>query len=225
LPIPRLIVLFDIDLTLIDYPLNQQTLAAALDEATGVRGMLDQINWHGATDRWLVGEGARLAGLPTEGIYERFADAYTRILGQSLATLPSSVLPGADALLTALARDHDAVLGIATGNMRRNAIFKLQHAGLATHFDPLRGGFGDHHADRADIVRAAAEDCDRRPGDRLVVLGDTERDVSAAIASDAVAIGVATGASSIEQLRAAGATGTLLSLSDLDSARTAILGA
>ena len=152
---PRLIVLFDIDLTLIDYPFNEETVSGALDAATGVPGLLKRLDWRGTTDRWLADEGARLTGGDGELLYERLAEAYTRILGESLATLRSSVLPGSAGLLESLASEHNAVLGISTGNTRRNAILKLEHAELAGYFDPLRGGFGDDLDDRADIVRAA----------------------------------------------------------------------
>ena len=220
----RLIVLFDIDLTLIDFRLNRETLSCALDVATGVSGLLDQMDWRGSTDRWLADEAARIAELASDGLHERFADAYTRILGENLATLQSSVLPGSAALLENLASEHDATLGISTGNTRRNAVLKLEHAELAGYFDPLRGGFGDDLDDRVDIVRAAAEACGRGAGDRLVVVGDTVRDVRAALASDAVAIGVATGASTVEELQAAGATVALPGLGNRDTALAAILG-
>ena len=70
----------------------------------------------------------------------------------------------------------------------------------------------------------ARTSCGRRAGDRLVVVGDTVRDITAALASEAVAIGVATGASTVEELEAAGATAVLPGLGDRDVALAAILG-
>ena len=222
-PTPQLIVLFDIDHTLIDYPMNRQTVAGALDAATGTPDLLDQIDWQGTTDRWLATEAARITDLPVDPLYERFADAYTRILGEHLARLPSTALPGCTSLLHRLTAQHAAVLGISTGNTRRNAILKLEHAELSPYFTPLRGGFGDEYADRADLVRAAARECDLRPGDRLVVLGDTACDVRSALAAGAIAIGVATGDSTTEDLRTAGAAVALPHLRDLDAALESIL--
>ncbi len=218
-----LIVLFDIDHTLIDYPLNEQTVAGALDEATGVPGLLGQLDWQGATDRWVAGEGARLTGADPRQVYSRFADAYTRILSEALASLPPTALPGAAALLDRLAVEQGVTLGICTGNTRRNAILKLEHAGLAAYFQPLRGGFGDTFDDRADIVRAASQDCGRQPGDRVVVVGDTQRDIEAARSADAFAVGVATGSSSLSALSSAGAHAVLPDLADRDACLAAII--
>ena len=47
---PRLIVLFDIDLTLIDFPNDTDTISGALEEATGVPGLFHQLDWRGSTD-------------------------------------------------------------------------------------------------------------------------------------------------------------------------------
>jgi len=221
---PRLVILFDIDHTLIDYPLNRETVAGALDEATGVPGLLDQMDWQGSSDLWITEEAKRIADVDGEGLYERFAAAYTRILEESLASMPSIALPGSTAVLERLRDEHEAVLGIATGNTRHNARLKLEQAELAGFFDPLRGGFGDDLDDRAAIVRTGAVELGREPGDRLVVVGDTLRDVSAALASGAVAVGVATGERSVEELRAAGATVSLAGLADVEAAVAAIVG-
>ena len=104
-----------------------------------------------------------------------------------------------------------------------NALLKLASAGLELYFTPMRGAFGDLHADRVDIFREAAIDCGHRDGQRLVFVGDTIRDVGAALALDAMAVGVATGHNTPEELRASGAHSVLPSMEDLDATLTALL--
>jgi len=222
---PRVIVLFDIDSTLIRIPTNRAILATALDVATGVPGLLDRLDFQGRTDRWMAAEIARVSGLPLTGMFERFAAAYTPTLVAALAGLPSTELPGAVALLHALAAHDHLTLGLATGNLRRNAPIKLASAGLSGFFEPLRGGFGDDHEARADLVRAGARECGTAPGDRVVVVGDTHHDVQAALAAGAIAIGVATGHIGADALAAAGAAAVLPDLADRDAALEAILEA
>jgi len=210
---PGLIVLFDLDLTLLEIPDDRNIRGRAIDRATGVSGVLDLIDDRGRTDRWLVEEIGRRGVATSNGLWDRYEVAYTAELSAALTVLPSSVLPGATELLTAL-RGTPAVLGISTGNLRANAITKLTHAGLAPFFDPLLGGFGDLHADRADIVRMGAEACRHVEGYRLVLVGDTIYDVRAALEAGAVPVAVATGHASREELRDSGAAVVLDDLTD-----------
>lgn len=220
---PARIVLFDLDLTLLRIEMDREVIAAALDAATGVPGLLDGVDYRGRSDGWLAGEVARLHGLDPHVIWPRYASAYTRVLSEALTSHGDSALPGAAGLLEALRERGDSVLGVATGNMRANAALKLASARLERFFDPLRGGFGDDHDDRADIVRAGAAACGWIEGDRLVVVGDTVHDVRAALGAGAVPIGVATGHATSAELTAAGAMVVLHSL-EHDGALAAILG-
>lgn len=217
---PGLIVLFDLDLTLLEIPGDRQIRGRAIDRATGVSGVLDLIDDRGRTDRWLVDEIDRRGIAATDGLWDRYEAAYTAELSAALTLLPSSVLPGALDLLTAL-RGTPAVLGISTGNLKANAIAKLAHAGLAPFFDPLLGGFGDLHSDRSDIVRMGAEACRYTEGCRLVVVGDTIYDVRAALDAGAMPVAVATGHASRQELRDAGAAVVLDDLTDTAAALAA----
>jgi phosphoglycolate phosphatase len=218
----RLIVLFDLDLTLLSIPDDRGIRARAIDRATGVPGVLDLIDDQGRTDRWLVDEVAARGIAEAPGLWERYEAEYHAELRRSLAGTPPSALPGADALLEAL-RAERATLGVSTGNLRLNAIAKLEHARLDGHFAPVRGGFGDHHADRADIVRSGAHACGHAAGDRLVVIGDTVHDVRAALDAGAVPVAVATGHASADELHEAGARVVLPDLAHTATALRAIL--
>ena len=113
-------------------------------------------------------------------------------------------------------------MGLGTGNWRQTAFVKLAHVGLDEYFET--GGFGDRHDNRPDMLREGVAALGWQAGERLVVIGDSEHDVTGAHAVGVVAVGVATGSWSESDLTAAGADETLHDLSDLDRALRALLG-
>jgi phosphoglycolate phosphatase len=136
-------------------------------------------------------------------------DAYLAVLPDELARAAGfHVKPGVEALLAALVGRDDCAVGLGTGNLRAGAMLKLEHARLAAHFG--FGGYACDAADRAELLRigaargaallgAAPDAC------RVVVIGDTPRDVAAARAIGAACVGVGTGGCTPQALRAAGA--------------------
>lgn len=223
------LLLFDIDHTLIvSGGAGRAAIAAAVADEFGVRRPLDGMAVDGRTDRAILGEALERAGLA------HGPDAIKRLLEAYLARLPAElrarrgrVLPGVPALLDALAR-AGAPLGLATGNVARGAEIKLRHFGLWERFPA--GGFGDVSADRAEVVAAAIEAAGRATGlngsgaaPAPIVIGDTPRDVAAAHAAGARALGVATGKWDEAALRAAGAEFTLADLGDTEAALAILL--
>ena len=112
-----------------------------------------------------------------------------------------------EAVLAARSREGVAV-GLGTGNVRRGAQVKLERVGIYEQFS--FGGFGCDSEDRVELIRHGArsgaaqlgvpvEEC------RVVVIGDTPKDVHAAKGIGAVCIGVGTGNFSAPALLAAGA--------------------
>lgn len=97
-----------------------------------------------------------------------------------------------------------------TGNARRRARIKLDAAGLTGYFDLGVGGYGDLPADRWRILEESVERVDLLRGgpverDRVVVIGDTPRDVAAAQRAGLRSVGVATGHHGAAELEEAGA--------------------
>ncbi len=218
------LILFDIDGTLV------------LTGRAGVRGMnlafgrlhgrdraLDDVPIAGRTDRAIVIDALRGIGVePTEDAIGALRDAYIEILAVEIHRPapghPSLVLPGVTALLDALDRQEGTVSALLTGNFQRGASVKLGHFALWQRF--AFGAFGDDHVDRRALVSVAVERAEAAgahvPAERIVIIGDTPRDIDCAKASGARAIGVATGPFSRSALEQAGADLTVDTLEPTD---------
>jgi phosphoglycolate phosphatase-like HAD superfamily hydrolase len=112
-------------------------------------------------------------------------------------------------LLERLAGYEHVALGLGTGNVERGAQIKLGRARLGRHFS--FGGYGSDSAERAELLRAGAERGAARLGVsvvtcRVVVIGDTPRDVAGAQAIGADCLAVGTGGHEAAALQALGAT-------------------
>jgi len=120
------------------------------------------------------------------------------------------------------------VQSVLTGNVRQVAEVKLSMAGLADRLDLGIGAYGESHEVRAELVHLARANAARRygtgfPGKQTVLVGDTELDVAAALATGARVVGVATGGTTADKLAAAGAHAVLPSLADTSATLAAVL--
>ena len=223
---PRACLLFDLDYTLTaSQGAGSAAMRRAFGSEPGTSAALDDLGgaFQGRTDGFIIGEIARRSGVDAASLWARYEDDYPRLLGQELDDRDVRVLPGVTVLLDALAARDDVAFCLATGNSRRAAFLKLERAGLERYFGG--GGFGDRHEHRAHMLREAIDAVGWQPGERLVVIGDSEHDVAAAHDVDAIAAGVATGSLSEAQLIDAGADVTLPDLGDLQRTLDALLGA
>jgi phosphoglycolate phosphatase-like HAD superfamily hydrolase len=222
------LVLFDIDLTLLEFGTDRDVLRQVIAQLTDDPD-LRRLDPTGRSDGWVVSRLAAGAGETVEALLPRYQAKYRTQLEVALARDAASPLPGAVPLLERLVGSDGVSLAIATGNLRANAELKLGSAGLAGFFEPLRGGFGDHASDRAGIVAAALVDCgvteDPVTVERVVLLGDTQLDMSAAARNGVIPIGVATGRYSVQRLRDAGAAAVYRDLVDTERVADAILSA
>jgi len=109
------------------------------------------------------------------------------------ATTDYYILPGALDLLEAL-KSHDYKLGIATGNFRKFADWKLDGAGIGQFF--TFGGYGDDAESRSDIIGAALRMAGYNSNIKACHFGDTPVDIEAAheIGILAAAVSVKAGA-------------------------------
>ena len=206
-----MIVLFDIDGTLIDpRGAGTRSLNACFHQVYGRAGAADGIMASGQTDAFLFPAIADRLGIPWEP--DRVYPVYLSALAEELPRGPARILPGVQALCAALAARGDLAVGLQTGNIRAAAEMKLAYAGLADHF--RFGGFGEDGPDRGDLVRTAIARA-ARPGVPVVVIGDAPNDVLAARAVGARAVAVATGWHPRAELEALGADVVLADLTDI----------
>jgi phosphoglycolate phosphatase len=165
----------------------------------------------GRTDPLIVRDALRAHGIAdADHDWRRFQDSYVEALAAEIAHdhPDKRVLPGVVPLLDALAIPADRILALLTGNFESSARVKLEHFDLWRYFG--WGAFGDDAPHRNGLVpiaveRGVARGHPRVPPDRIVVIGDTPRDVECAAAAGARCLAVATGGASAEQLREAGA--------------------
>ncbi|MDV6298191.1 haloacid dehalogenase-like hydrolase [Dietzia maris] len=217
------LVLWDLDLTLLDPAgFGTRMITPALADLLG-RDPVMGASFAGRTDRAILTDLLEINGIGVDDdeVVHSLMDAVARrceTFGDDLLAGGGGPLPGAHEAVAALAADPRLHQGIVTGNMRRTALLKLRLCGFDGLPDPGLGAFGDHHADRAHLVRdalaaARARGVDVTPG-RSVVVGDHVHDVRGARAAGAVCVAVATGRVSADDLRAAGAHAVLPDLTD-----------
>ncbi len=216
------LVLFDIDGTL----LRAQGLGLVVMERVGRRLLgpaftLEGIDFGGALDPWIFRQAAaRLGHDDPSHLHPAFRDAYLAELARELdqGEQRPILLPGVLAALAAFRDDPIATLGLVTGNYARAVPLKLRAAGI----DPAQfvvAAYGDDAPTRPDLVRLAMEQWRARGADpdprRVVVIGDTPRDVDCAKKNGCRSIAVATGRHSVEELEAGGADLVLRDLTGL----------
>lgn len=220
----RILVLFDIDGTLLlSHGAGAKAFSRALDVAFGWKDDLRYIRFSGSTDLDVLHRVAERHGASlTPDQVALFFETMPRALEEMIVDAESTLFPGVRALLEALIDEPRILLGLVTGNEEACARIKLRIYDLHGHF--TLGAYGHEHADRTEIARRAI----RRAKDALpegqqfrqiFLIGDTPNDVSAAKEVGAVAIAVATGVHSVEELLKTGADHVLVDLSDLAHVR------
>jgi len=216
-------LLFDIDQTLLaSNHAGGAAMRRAFAAVDGAAEAFADLKYEGRTDLWIVRQVALACGVDEAVLMTTYREVYPSMLREEVKERDAHALPGTGALLESLVSRDDVAMGLGTGNWRDTAFIKLGHAGLAHYFET--GGFGDRHDNRPDILREGAAALGWQTGERLVVIGDSEHDITGAHAVGAVAVGVATGSWSEDQLEAAGADAVLSDLSDLGRAVAVLLG-
>lgn len=215
------VLLWDIDGTLVTTSgVGRRAVERAFERQHGRGDACALIRFDGMTDRGITRLGLEAIGLePTEAAIDAVLAVYVQELQQQLVfSTPDSyrVHAGVETALAA-ARERGMAQGLGTGNIAEGARLKLEHVGLYHHFD--FGGFGSDHELRVELIRLAAERGAQQLGRtrdacRIVVIGDTPKDVDAARGIGAESLGVGTGSFSAEQLRQHGATYAFADLSE-----------
>lgn len=205
------ILLFDIDGTLVTTGgagrrAMERGFAAIFGRPEAVRFAMD-----GMTDRLIVRRALGNIGVPVEGdVIDRVLAAYVEALREEVLSVPDEQYRVHLGMHEAIAagKARGAAVGLGTGNVQLGARVKLERVGLHEEFS--FGGFGCDAEERAHLLAIGAQRGAAKLGVpvlecSVVVIGDTPKDVVAALGIGARCVGVGTGRYSAEELLASGA--------------------
>jgi len=204
------LLLFDIDLTLIDSARSgRRAMTLAFEKLFGIKDGMDKVNFAGRTDRAIFRDALAYQGLEWQKEKEEnFKGVYFEKLKIEIAKPNSEkhLEPGVLELLNELNQREDVFLGLLTGNWRQGAQIKLEHFNLY-HFFEL-GAFADDSENRNELPRSAVQRFSEKMGlsispENVFIVGDTPLDIACAKSFDAKSVAVATGFFSYEDLEAA----------------------
>jgi phosphoglycolate phosphatase-like HAD superfamily hydrolase len=228
---PNALLLFDVDQTLItSHGSGMRAMLAAGREMFGPQFSTESVSFAGRIDPLILHELIAAAGHePTAERMETFKQTYFRHIHVTLAEAkvhpekPARTLPGVLELLAELEGNHAGLCrGVLTGNYELSGLAKLRACGIAPEVFTIRvwgdesrsvpptrndlpavgiAKFGEHHS---------------RPvqPSRTVIIGDTPHDVACAHACGCKCLAVATGFSSVDELRRAGADAVVENLGE-----------
>lgn len=210
MPSPSRLILFDIDGTLLTAGgAPRRAFRHALIAHFGTNGDEARTDFSGKTDPQIVYEIMRGAGFDDDRIGTGMTELFEHYLEGLKRELPQDAShrlhPGAAEIVESLASDPRVVLGLVTGNVERGARLKLERFDLWRRF-PV-GAFGSDDPDRDRLPQIAIDRARRltgRPftGADAVVIGDSPADVRCARAVGAMAVAVASGLPTREELAA-----------------------
>lgn len=203
------LLLFDIDGTLIHSGgAGRRAMNAAFERVFGVPNALDNIPLAGRTDLAIISHAAQEFALHNNyDVFERFRERYFELIKDEVkqANPEMRVMPGVRCLLDELKKRENVHLALLTGNWEYSGRVKLDQFGLSDYFD--LGAFADDSVVREELLPFAVNRFERRYGFRpygkdVYVIGDTLADIDCAHAHNGVAVAVATGPFSVQELEA-----------------------
>lgn len=219
------LILFDIDGTLIDTAgAGRRAMEQAFQQRFDIESISERargVRFAGMTDRRIIDELLRAAGLPADGDGARgeLESAYLEALETQMRRQDPRrrILPGVARTLVELEARAAVHLGLLTGNLEAGARIKLEPFDLNRYFPG--GGYGSDHRDRREVARIAHDKLSRLYGiifdpARVVVVGDTELDVRCAKSNGFRSLAVLSGWGAVEAIHAEGPDAVLDDLSD-----------
>jgi len=224
LPVVRpTVLLFDVDGTLVTTDgAGRRAVERAFELRHGTKAVV-AFSFGGMTDKAIVRSGllalGRFFASETELLAEMEAtlDFYLEVLAEEVSRTTIRIHDGMERAMDMAEAQPGVALGLGTGNIRRGAQIKLGRVGIFHRF--TFGGFGDDSIDRPPLLLAGARRGAEKLGApveecRIVVIGDTPKDIAGAQAIGADSIAVATGGHTLAELRACGPTAAFATLAD-----------
>lgn len=196
--------LFDIDNTLVrNSTVHRTSFLESVRRNYHIEPDFEGIDLFGQTDSSIL-----LSLLKKYNIEESFkSSSFIRcqrsmenIYKHNAASDTVKAISGVKELLDAL--EDKVNLGIVSGNFEKIAWLKLKKTGMQKYFNG--GGFGSDSTDRSECVKIAVERAgnhyDISHKNNVIVFGDTPKDIIAAHKAGCVAVGIATGHFSFNEL-------------------------
>jgi phosphoglycolate phosphatase len=214
-PAPPLLILFDVDGTLLmtSDPLMGQAVVETLEKLYAVAlpaDAIERVDHAGQTNKRIARLVLHAAGLDDEAVDARLdawcvrsAERYLELLAGA-STGDWQARPGSVDVLAAL-QEQGHRLALLTGNPEQAARARMERLGLARFFREGEGAFGCDGETRGALIDLARRRAGHWPAARTVEVGDTYRDVETAHAAGVRSVVFASGRVSRERLAEADA--------------------
>ncbi len=212
------VLLFDIDGTLISTGgCGRRAMERAFETLYGRRDIC-AFRFDGMTDLQIARQALTLLGAePSRAAMDESIRTYLKLLAEETAASDDRSYRLHDGVVEALraSRARGCGIGLGTGNVHEGARIKLERVSVFDEF--AFGGFGSDAEDRTELLRHGAERGAAHLGVpldacRVVVIGDTPKDVIAAHGIGAECLAVGTGTFTTAELVAQGPTHVFTSL-------------
>lgn len=186
--------LFDIDGTLVNLTdVHAQAYLRAYEEVTGFKIPREQIlRQFGKPERPMHEEVFQELGIEDDGRIEKVIQAFEKHDVAAIQTADVEPLPGVTSFLEHLVNANEYA-GIITGLIPTIGSLILRRLDLSKYFAIFSYDTG--FPTRVEIVKNAIGQADAKNYNyqRIVVIGDTEKDIKSGKAVNAFTVGVATG--------------------------------
>lgn len=231
---PRLLVLWNVDLTLVDVArVSRAAYAEAFPKVAG-RPLVQLPQMAGRSEPEVFFEALALNGADMSGAAEELLRPFSQELTAAMHTRRADLATHGqllDGAADALKAVHDlgtAVQSVLTGSSKPNALLKLAAFGLDRYLDLEVGGFGTEAYPRGTLLTVARQRAEQKyQADfehTTVYIGDAVRDVEAAQIGEARSVAVASGRATVADLREAGADVVLPDLTDTQALLASLTG-
>jgi phosphoglycolate phosphatase len=220
------LLLFDLDGTLmLSGGAGKRAMERAMKDRFGIDGAFRDIKPDGMTDPMIFREIFHNFGLEIDDLDETIGQLAEEYRVYMLDEMPRSkealLMPGVVEVLTELSKYDHVQLALLTGNFEATARIKLDRFDL-NRFFPF-GAFASDDPVRSNLPPIAIARAEKHAGHKIgmgrhvFIIGDTDRDVRAALDNGATAVGVATARYTQEDLRKAGAHLTFEDFRDINA--------
>jgi phosphoglycolate phosphatase len=221
----NLLVLWNIDLTLVDVArVTRAAYAEAFARVVG-RPLVHPPQMAGRSEPEVFFDALASNDADMSEAAEQQLEPFSAELAKAMAarrnelTTQGQQMPGAADALKAVHSLEGVVQSVVTGTSRPNAILKLEVFGLDGYLDLEIGGYGDEVYPRGTLLSVVRQRASDKHGisfdeHNTVYIADSPRDVAAAKVGGARSIAVASGRSTVTELRDAEPDSVLPDLTD-----------